>query len=173
MINVSNFQIYASYHVNIAQTILSCLQTGTNSIENNVDKIFEYLQIMTNHQATYAVIPSVALRKLLLRIEDQMHVNPRLQLTYDPKTKEIWKYYSVIKVVPIVMDKLRVILLTIPVLDKTLKLNIYQVHNLYCNSTRSEGGSSLSIGEQIFCYGINMVCTSPYLQNNQLGLVCK
>ena len=130
MINVSNFQIYASYHVNIAQTILSCLQTGTNSIENNVDKIFEYLQIMMNHQATYAVIPPVALRKLLLRIEDRMHVNPRLQLPHDPKTKEIWKYYSVIKVVPIVMDKLLVILLTIPVLEKTLELNIYQVHNL-------------------------------------------
>ena len=70
MINVSNFHIYASYHVNIIQTILSCLQTGTSSIENNVDKIFEYLRIMMSHQATSAVIPPVALRKLLLRIED-------------------------------------------------------------------------------------------------------
>ena len=85
---------------------------------------------MTNHQATSAVIPPVALRKLLLRIEDRMHANPRLQLPYDPRAREIWKYYSVIKVVPIVMDKLLVILLTIPVLDKTLELNIYQGHNL-------------------------------------------
>ena len=43
MIDVSNFQIYTSYHVTIAQTILSCLQTGTVSIENNIDKIFKYL----------------------------------------------------------------------------------------------------------------------------------
>ena len=49
MIDVSNFQIYTSYHVSIAQTILSHLQTGTVSIENNIDKIFEYLRIMTNH----------------------------------------------------------------------------------------------------------------------------
>ena len=130
VIDVSNFQIYTSYHVSIAQTILSHLQTGTVSIENNIDKIFEYLQIMTNHRATSVVIPPVALRRLLLRIEDRMRTNPRLRLPYDPCTGEIWKYYSVIKVTPIVMDKMLVILMTIPVLDKTLELNIYQVHNL-------------------------------------------
>ena len=42
MIDVSNFQVYTSYHVTIAQTILSRLQTGTVSIENNIDKIFEF-----------------------------------------------------------------------------------------------------------------------------------
>ena len=59
-----------------------------------------------------------------------MHTNPRLRLPYDPHTGEVWKYYGVIKVIPIVMDKMLVILMTIPVLDKTLELNIYQVHNL-------------------------------------------
>ena len=67
MIDVSNFQIYTSYHVTIAQTILSRLQTGTVSIENNIDKIFEYLRSMINHKATSAVIPPVALRRLLLK----------------------------------------------------------------------------------------------------------
>ena len=52
MIDISNFQIYTSYHVSIAQTILAHLQTGTVSIENNIDKIFEYLRIMTSHIAT-------------------------------------------------------------------------------------------------------------------------
>ena len=40
MIDESNFQVYTSYHVAIAQTILSRLQTGSVSIENNIDKIF-------------------------------------------------------------------------------------------------------------------------------------
>ena len=52
MIDVSNFQVYTSHHVSIAQTILSRLQTGTVSIENNIDKIFEYLRIMSSHKAT-------------------------------------------------------------------------------------------------------------------------
>ena len=59
-----------------------------------------------------------------------MHTNPRFRLPYAPQTGEILKYNSVIKVIPIVMDKMLVILMTIPVLDKTLELNIYQVHNL-------------------------------------------
>ena len=130
MIDVSNFQVYTSYHVSIAQTILARLQTGTVSIENNIDKIFEYLRIMSSHKATSAVIPPVALRKLLVKIENRMCSNPRLKLPYDPRAGGIWKYYSVIKITPIVMDKMLVILMTIPVLDKSLELNIYQVHNL-------------------------------------------
>ena len=84
MIGVSNFQIYTSYHVTIAQTILSHLKTETVSIENNIDKIFEYLRIMTSHKPTSAVIPPVALRRFLLRIQDGMHANPRLRLPYGP-----------------------------------------------------------------------------------------
>ena len=130
MIEVSNFQIYTSYHVSIAQTILARLQTGTVSIENNIDKIFEYLRIMSSHKATSTVIPPVALRRLLVKIENRMRSNPRLRLPYNPRAGEIWKYYSVIKITPIVMDKMLVILMTIPVLDKSVELNIYQVHNL-------------------------------------------
>ena len=67
MIDVSNFQVYTGYHVSVAQTILTRLQIGTVSIENNIDKIFEYLRIMSSHRATSAVIPPVALRRLLVK----------------------------------------------------------------------------------------------------------
>ena len=166
MIDVSNFQIYTSYHVTIAQTILSHLQTGTVSIENNIDKIFEYLRIMTNHKATSAVIPPVALRRLLLKIEDRMHTNPRLQLPYDPQTGEIWKYYSVIKFIPIVMDKMLVILMTIPVLDKTLELNIYQVHNLPAIPPGQEVEAIYQLENEYFAIGKHgMYVTLPTEQS--------
>ena len=153
MIDVSNFQIYTSYHVSIAQTILSRLQTGSVSIENNIDKIFEYLRIMSNRKATSAVIPPVALRRLLLRIEDRMRANPRLRLPYDPRAGEIWKYYGVTKVTPIVMDKMLVILMTIPVLDKTLELNIYQVHNLPAIPPGQEVESLYQLENKYFAIG--------------------
>ena len=153
MIDVSNFQIYTSYHVTIAQTILSRLQTGSVSIENNIDMIFEYLRIMSNHKATSAVISPVALRRLLLKIEDCMHANPRLRLSYDPRAGGIWKYYSVIKVTPIVMDKMLVILMTIPVLDKTLELNIYQVHNLPAIPPGQEVESLYQLENKYFAIG--------------------
>ena len=92
MIDMSNFQVYTSHHVSIAQTILSRLQTGTVSIENNINKIFEYLRIMSSHKATSAVIPPVALRRLLVKIENHMRTNPRLKLPYDLRAGGIWKY---------------------------------------------------------------------------------
>ena len=171
MIDVSNFQIYTSYHVNIAQTILSHLQTGTVSIENNIDKIFEYLRIMTNHRATSAVIPPVALRRLLLKIEDRMRANPRLRLPYDPRTGEIWKYYSVIKVTPVVMDKILVILMTIPVLDKTLELNIYQVHNLPAIPPGQEVAALYQLESKYFAIGKHgMYVTLPTEQSVRMCL---
>ena len=153
MIDVSIFQIYTSYHVTIAQTILSRLQTGSVSIENNIDKIFEYLRIMSNHKATSAVISPVALRRLLLKIEDRMRANPRLRLPYEPRAGGIWKYYSVIKVIPIVIDKMLVILMTIPVLDKTLELNIYQVHNLPAIPLGQEVESLYQLENKYFAIG--------------------
>ena len=88
-----------------------------------------------------------------MRIEDRMHANPRLRLPYDPRAGEIWKYYSVIKVTPIVMDKMLVILMTIPVLDKTLELNIYQVHNLPAIPPGQEVESLYQLENKYFAIG--------------------
>ena len=171
MIDVSNFQVYTSYHVTIAQTILSRLQTGTVSIENNIDKIFEYLRIMSNHKATSAVIPPVALRRLLLKIEDCMRTNPRLRLPYDPRAGGIWKYYSVIKVTPMVMDRMLVILMTIPILDKTLELNIYQVHNLPAIPPGQEVAALYQLESKYFAIGKHgMYVTLPTEQSVRVCL---
>ena len=171
MIDVSNFQVYTSYHVTIAQTILSRLQTGTVSIENNIDKIFEYLRIMSNHKATSAVIPPVALRRLLSKIEDRMRTNPRLRLPYDPRAGGIWKYYSVIKVTPMVMDRMLVILMTIPVLDKTLELNIYQVHNLPAIPPGQEVAVLYQLESKYFAIGKHgMYVTLPTEQSVRICL---
>ena len=171
MIDVSNFQVYTSHHVSVAQTILSRLQTGTVSIENNIDKIFEYLRIMSSHKAMSVVIPPVALRRLLVKIENRMRTNPRLKLPYDPRAGGIWKYYSVIKVTPIVMDKMLVILMTIPVLDKSLELNIYQVHNLPAIPPGQEVVALYQLESRYFAIGKHrMYVTLPTEQSVRICL---
>ena len=166
MIDVSNFQVYTSHHVSIAQTIISRLQTGTVSIENNINKIFEYLRIMSSHKATSAIIPPVALRKLLVKIENCMRSNPRLKLPYYPRAGGIWKYYSVIKITPIVMDKMLVILMTIPVLDKSLELNIYQVQNLPAIPPGQEVAALYQLESRYFAIGKHgMYVTLPTEQS--------
>ena len=42
--DVTNFHIYASHQINVAQAAVFRLQLGLGAAEANVDKIFEYLK---------------------------------------------------------------------------------------------------------------------------------
>ena len=128
--DTTNFHIYATHQINMAQAAVFRLQLGLGTAEANVERIFEYLRVMATQKASPMVIPPVALRDLIKRIRAKLRPNPRPRLPYDPDTVEIWKYYQVMKVTPVVIDKLLVILLTLPILDSTLELNVYRVHNL-------------------------------------------
>ena len=126
---------------------------GQSVLRTTLIRFLNTLESCQNRKATSAVIPPVALRRLLLRIEDRMRANPRLRLPYDPRAGEIWKYYGVTKVTPIVVDKMLVILMTIPVLDKTLELNIYQVHNLPAIPPGQEVESLYQLENKYFAIG--------------------
>ena len=130
MTDTTNFHIYATHQINMAQAAVFRLQLGLGMAEANVERIFEYLRVMATQKASPVVIPPVALRDLIKRICAKLRPNPRLRLPYDPDTEEIWKYYQVMKITPVVIDKLLVILLTLPMLDSMLELNVYRIHNL-------------------------------------------
>ena len=130
MTDTTNFHIYASHQINMAQAAVFRLQLGLGTAEANIERIFEYLRVMATQKASPAVIPPVALRDLVQWIRAKLKPNPRLSLPYDPDTAEIWKYYWVMKITLVVVDKLLVILLTLPILDSTLELNVYRAHNL-------------------------------------------
>ena len=85
---------------------------------------------MATHKATPTIIPPQALHSLLRKVIQQLRPNLRLRLPNDPEGSGIWKYYDNIRVYPVLTDNMLVILLTIPILDTTLELNIYRVHNL-------------------------------------------
>ena len=130
LVVATNFHLYTYYLMNMAQLMVLKLLVGMNNLELNIDKISKYLWIMATHKATPTIIPPEALRSLLRKVIQQLRPNLRLRLPYDPEGTSIWKYYDNIKVYPVLMDNMLVILLTIPILDTTLELNIYWVHNL-------------------------------------------
>ena len=65
----------------------------------------------------------------MAHIKDDMKRNPRLQLPEDPNVN-IWNYYPIMKITPIVMDDFLLIILTIPLTDQPLEMNLYKVYNL-------------------------------------------
>ena len=109
--------------------ILSKLTLGVMGLQQNVKAIYEYLRVLSSKQVNLLLIPPDALRGVLAHIKDYMKRNPRLQLPEDPNVN-IWNYYPIMRITPIVMDEFLLIILTIPLTDQCLEMNLYKVYNL-------------------------------------------
>ena len=96
--------------------ILAKLTLGVMGLQQNVKAIYEYLRVLSSKQVNPLLIPPDALRGVLAHIKDDMKRNPRLQLPEDPNVN-IWNYYPIMKITPIVMDDFLLIILTIPLTD--------------------------------------------------------
>ena len=115
--------------INDIRIILAKLTLGVMSLEQNVNAIYEYLRVLSSKQVNPLIIPPDSLRKVLAHVKEDMKRNPRLQLPEDPNIN-IWNYYSLIKVTPIVMDDFLLIILTIPLTDQSLEMDLYKIYNL-------------------------------------------
>ena len=124
-----DYTVIINYLLRNAQTAVHRLMIGLIAAQYNVDRILEYLRAMATHQCSPVLISPPALRRLLRKVKDRITPNPRLKLPYHID-KDIWKFYDVLKVTPVVLDRLLVILLTIPLTDQSLEMNLYRVHNL-------------------------------------------
>ncbi|MCG8624572.1 MAG: hypothetical protein MJE68_21575, partial [Proteobacteria bacterium] len=139
MVQLRNSLIELSYDFNYntvvphllrnAQTAVNRLMVGLTAAQHNVDGILEYLHAMATHQCSPVIISPPILRKLLIKVQDRITPNPRLRLPYDIHT-DIWRFYDVLRITPVVLNRLLVVLLTIPLTDQSLEMNIYRVHNL-------------------------------------------
>ena len=109
--------------------ILAKLTLGVMGLKQNVKAIYEYLRVLSSKQVNPLLIPPDALRGVLAHIREDMKRNPRLQLPEDPNIN-IWNYYPIMKITPVVMDDFLLIILTIPLTDQSLEMNLYKVYNL-------------------------------------------
>ena len=75
------------------------------------------------------IIPPDILKTILHKIEEDMKSNARLKLCEDPETN-IWSYYGTVKLTPIVLQDYLMLILTVPLVDHSLHMNLYKVHNL-------------------------------------------
>ena len=123
------FNWYVNNILMDANVIVNRLITGLIVLRNNVEVIYRYLSVIASHEVNPVMIPPPPLRDLLKEVQEEMRQNPRLKLPYDPQ-EEIYKFYEVMKVTPVIVEDVLTMLLTIPLIDKSLEMNIYRVHNL-------------------------------------------
>ena len=61
------------------------------------------MTVLATYTVNSVMLPPDALRRVLERIKEDMKTNPRLQLPEDPD-RNIWTYYSIMRITPIVME---------------------------------------------------------------------
>ena len=74
------------------------------------------------------ILPDI-LEKILHKIMEDIKSNARLKLCEDPETS-IWSYYGTIKLTAIVLQDYLMLILTVPLVDQSLQMNLYKVHHL-------------------------------------------
>ena len=108
---------------------LARLTLGITSLQENVNAIYEYMRVLSTRRVNPLIIPPDSLRQVLAQAKEDMKRNPRLTLPEDPNVN-IWNYYTIMKVTPIIMENFLLVILTIPLADQSLVMNLYKVHNL-------------------------------------------
>ena len=94
-----------------------------------MDSLYEYMRALASHKLNPMNIPPDILKKILHKIMEDIKSNARLRLCEDPKTN-IGSYYSTIQLTPIVLQHYLMLILTVPLVDQSLQMNLYKVHNL-------------------------------------------
>ena len=87
------------------------------------------MRVLASQELNPMIIPPDILKKILHSIEDDIKSNARLKLCGDPKTN-IWSYYGMVKLTPIVLDDYLMLILTFPLVDQSPHMNLYKVHKL-------------------------------------------
>ena len=103
--------------------------TSLYALRGDIDLLFEYMRILVTQELNPTIIPPDILKTILHRIENDIKSNARLKLYEDPNTN-IWSYYGTIKLTPIVLQDYLMLILTVPLVDQSLHMNLYKVHIL-------------------------------------------
>ena len=99
------------------------------SLKEGVESFHEYMWGLTNHEVNPLIVPSLEQLCILLDIQHNIHLHPWLALPDDPNDN-IWAYYHIMQVSPIMMEGFLIIILLIPLVDKSLQMDLYKVYNL-------------------------------------------
>ena len=129
LMDTFNVHQYIVFFLIEARASMSRINMGMITLQQNVQGIYEYLRVISTHRINPLVIPPRDFKIILKGVRDKLSANPRLRLPENPET-HLWKYYYIARVIPIVTKNYLLIILTMPLIDTSLQMNLYKVHNL-------------------------------------------
>ena len=120
---------YESNLMHFFQNKLYRVYTSIYALQSDTESLFEYMRALASQELNPMIIPPDILKDILHRIEMDIKLHARLKLCEDPETN-IWSYYGTIKLTPIVLEDYLMLILTVPLVDQSLQMNLYKVYNL-------------------------------------------
>ena len=128
VVQLSYFQ-YENNSIDNMQMHINHIYTAIYALKEGINTLYEYMRVLSTQQLNPLIIPPDILHQVLDQVKDGIQSNAQLVLSEDP-SQNIWTYYNIIKVTPIVMDDYLMVILTIPLIDSSLDVNFYKVHDL-------------------------------------------
>ena len=128
MWNVDSMR-YETNLLHFFQNKLHRIYTSLYALQSDTDSLYEYMRALASQELNPMIIPPDILKNILHKIETDIKSHARLKLCEDPETN-IWSYYGTIKLTPIVLEDYLMLILTVPLVDQSLHMNLYKVYNL-------------------------------------------
>ena len=124
-----DFLRYESDVLHYSQSRILRVHLSLYALRIDVNSLYEYMRALASQELNPMIIPPDILKKILHKIIEDIKSNARLKLCEDPETN-IWSYYGTVKLTPIVLQDYLMLILTVPLVDHSLQMNLYKVHNL-------------------------------------------
>ena len=120
---------YETNLMHFFQNKLYRVYTSLYALQADTKSLFKYMTALASQELNPMIIPPDILKDVLHRIEMEIKSHARLKLCEDPETN-IWSYYGTINLMPIVLEDCLMLMLTVPLVDQSLQMNLYKVYNL-------------------------------------------
>ena len=105
------------------------VHTSSYALRGDTESLYEYMRALASQEWNPMIIWPDVLKRILHKIEEDIKSNARLKLCEDPETN-IWSYYGTVKLTPILLQDYLMLILTVPLVDQSLQMNLYKVHSL-------------------------------------------
>ena len=115
---------YKSTLMHFFQNKLYRVYSSLYASQSDTDSLFEYMRALASQELNPMVIPPNILKDVLHKIEADIKSHARLKLCEHPES-DIWSYYGTIKLTPIVLENCLMLILTVPLVDQSLQMNLY------------------------------------------------
>ena len=120
---------YESNVLHYFQTRIYRVHTFLYALRGDTESLYEHMRALASQELNPMIIPPDILKMILYKIEEDIRSNARLKLCEDPETN-IWSNYGTVKLTPIILQDYLLLSLTGPLVDQSLQMDLYKVHNV-------------------------------------------